>query len=306
MGTNQELTPSRPCGQKPVVSVVILPFNSTPPRPSGEQLDALTRPDFDRMWELVVVDNASTDGTAALAESFRSRLPAMRLLHWATSGSNTSRNAGLRAAKAPLLLLADADDVVAPGWMSVVVAALADHDIVGGHLDIEIRDDDIVRASRDGPTADSLPSVYWHLPYAVPANMTMRRDVFDPIGGFDEDLSVGGDKTDSCCRTQYRGFAIGNAADAAVNSRYKARTRDAMRQAARYGMGNARVCALHIETGHLPSLRSRQKASIVKCYGLELLHFRQLAERAGRRRYFERCAWFVGSLVGLARFGATV
>jgi glycosyltransferase involved in cell wall biosynthesis len=290
--------------ERPDVSVVIPAYNAA--GTLGPQLEALAAQESSKAWELVVVDNASTDSTRMLAESFTAHIPLLRVVTWTTPGSNTARNAGIRTARAPLVLLCDADDIVAPGWIDAMVAALATADIVGGHLDCNLLNDDTVRASRSGPTRDGLPRVFWHLPYAISANLGMHRRVFEQLGGFDETLTVGGDEIDFCWRAQYEGFSIAFAPDAVVHYRFKAGLRDAMRQSYRYGKGNARVRALHIDYGRLPALSFRQKGSLVKGYLLDLLHVEQLVRRASRRRSLEAWAWFAGSLVGLVRYGAII
>jgi glycosyltransferase involved in cell wall biosynthesis len=293
-----------PAAEAPQVSVVIPARNAA--RTLGAQLEALAAQDTSKRWELVVVDNASTDSTRVLAETFARQISPLRVVTWTTPGSNTTRNAGIRAARAPLVLLCDADDIVAPGWIEAMVSGLATADVVGGHLDCDLLNDDIARGSRNGPTRDGLPRVFWHLPYAISANLGLHRRVFEQLGGFDETLTVGGDEIDFCWRAQYEGFSIAFAPDAVVNYRFKADLGDAMRQSYRYGKGNARVRALHIGYGRLPALSPRQKGSLVKGYLLDLIHVERLVGRASRRRYLESWAWFAGSLVGLVRYGAII
>jgi glycosyltransferase involved in cell wall biosynthesis len=76
----------------------------------------------------VVVDDASTDATAAVAERAGARV--VRLER--RSGPALARNAGLAATTAPLVAFTDADCEPAPGWLSALVAALGDADLVTG------------------------------------------------------------------------------------------------------------------------------------------------------------------------------
>jgi teichuronic acid biosynthesis glycosyltransferase TuaG len=72
---------------------------------------AQTRPD----WELILVDDGSTDGSRALAESLAVADPRIRLLGWAGNrGAAAARNAGIRAARGRFIAFLDADDLWRP------------------------------------------------------------------------------------------------------------------------------------------------------------------------------------------------
>src|SRR4029453_12460657 len=75
------------------VSVVVPAYNAA--ATLGDQLDALAAQQFEDDWELVVVDNGSTDGTAELARHHRRRFPAFTLVHGGLArGPSAPRNAG--------------------------------------------------------------------------------------------------------------------------------------------------------------------------------------------------------------------
>src|SRR2546429_2289116 len=82
----------------------------------GEQLRALAQQTYRGEWEVIVVVNASIDGTRAIAERAAAVLP-LRVVDLMTPGTNVARNAGAMAATGEFLLFVDADDVVAPQWL---------------------------------------------------------------------------------------------------------------------------------------------------------------------------------------------
>jgi glycosyltransferase involved in cell wall biosynthesis len=85
--------------------------------------------------EVVVVDDASTDGTAALVAADRSarlvRLPRR-------AGSYAARNHGAAVARAPVLAFTDADCRPAPDWLERGLVALRDADLVAGAVELPL------------------------------------------------------------------------------------------------------------------------------------------------------------------------
>lgn len=81
----------------------------------------------DPALELIVVDDGSTDGTAAAVQAWRAAHPNVRLqLHsQANAGPAAARNHGAQLATGALLLLTDADCIPAPGWVEAFRAAFA-------------------------------------------------------------------------------------------------------------------------------------------------------------------------------------
>jgi len=199
-------------------------------------------------------------------------------------------------------VLCDADDVVDPDWLGAMDRALDDADLVGGYLDCDRLNDHFIRRVRDNPTSEGLVPVYWHLSYAVSANMGMHRAVFDAMGGFDEDFAVGADEIDFCWRAQSAGFRIAFAPDAVVAYRFKTQLRTVARQKYSYGKGCALLRAKHIRLHNLPRQTTKQKLSLVKKNCQSLLPSLALIHRSERWRYAQDAAWFAGSIAGLYRY----
>ena len=82
-------------------------------------------------WELLVIDNGSTDGSVAILESFRSRLP-LRVITESRPGKNRALNAGLEVRRGQLVVLTDDDAVPEKSFL------VAWERVLGEHLDIDL------------------------------------------------------------------------------------------------------------------------------------------------------------------------
>jgi len=117
-----------------MVAVLIATYNRA--RLLGETLDqlALSRTDPSLPWEVVVVDNNSTDTTRDVVLSRQASFPVpLRYLFEEKQGRSVALNTAIGATAAPYLLFTDDDVRVEPGWLLAGVEALqAGADYVGG------------------------------------------------------------------------------------------------------------------------------------------------------------------------------
>ena len=160
-------------------------------------------------FEVVVVDNGSTDGTV---ERLPVEWPAVRLVALPTNvGFAAAVNVGIREARAPIVVLLNNDTEVAPRWLVSLIQPLRDDPSVGSCasriLDFTHRDridsagdrlglvaSQIGHGEPDGPWFDAPRDVL----SACAAAAAYRRDALAAIGGFDawhfaylEDVDVG-------------------------------------------------------------------------------------------------------------------
>ena len=214
------------------VSVIVPAYNAA--ATLAEQLQALAAQRFDGDWELVIVDNGSSDGTADLARRYRQRFKEFTLVDGGSRrGHSAPRSAGAIAARGELLAYCDADDVVAPGWLQAIADAARYYDLIGGWLDVRPLNDDATRGWHQPWPRDRLRS--WLLPYAVSANLAVWADVLRDLGGWSSEYEAGGEDTELSWRAQLAGYRLGFAPDAVVYYRYRSGLWETARQS--YGIG---------------------------------------------------------------------
>ena len=204
----------------------------------GEQLDALAAQRVPFGWEVVVADNGSTDGTAALARSYAGRLRIRVVDASATPGAGAARNVGASVVRAPLVAFCDADDVVADGWLAAMRAALERHAFVAGRFDGTRLNSASVLRSRELPQQHGLQESA-RLPglhAAGAGNMGIRADVFRAVGGFDPRCLYLED-ADLCWRVQLAGVPLTWAPEVVLHVRLRGSLWSTARQGYHYGTG---------------------------------------------------------------------
>jgi O-antigen biosynthesis protein len=218
----------------PLVSVIVCTRNGAwRIRECLENLGKLEYP----AYEVVVVDDGSTDRTAEIAGEYDVRV--IRGIH---RGLSAARNAGLTAARGEIVAYIDDDAYPDPHWLSYLAAGFEDGARVGvGGPNLVPPDDgyvaQLVARAPGGPTHVLLnDQEAEHIPGC---NMAFRRDALREIGGFDEQFWIAGDDVDVCWRLMERGGTLGFAASAVVWHRRRDSVAAYWRQQVNYGRAEA-------------------------------------------------------------------
>lgn len=142
-------------------------------------------------FEIVVVDDGSTDNTASVLAEYGDKI---RVVRQANRGLPAARNAAVAASRGQLLALIDHDDEWIPQKLELAVAAMrADPAAVLLYSDLivvneageEFRRSNIGPDTAHAPTMDEMLARIWPI---TPSTVVMRRDAFDRAGGFCEQL----------------------------------------------------------------------------------------------------------------------
>ncbi|HEY7134881.1 MAG TPA: glycosyltransferase [Acidimicrobiia bacterium] len=210
----------------------------------AEQLDALLAEEWDRPFEVIVVDNGSTDGTRDVVERYHSRDARVRLVDGSDQrGVAHARNVGLCAAHGPSVAFCDADDVVARGWVRAMGDALRGHEYVTGPLEVDRLNPPWLTESRGRAPEHRAGDFAGVFLFAHGCNLGVRRDVVARVGPFDQRYLPGED-VEFAFRLWRVGITPSFVEDAAVHYRYRPSVAAVYRQARAYARVQPRLVAM--------------------------------------------------------------
>lgn len=144
-----------------------------------------------RDWELIIVDDGATDGTAAIAQQYQASDPRIRLVRRTNGGLAAARNTAIQHATGQFLALLDSDDLWAPTFLEAQMEIFRGRgvDVVTGNaFDLGGRRDGLPnRPVPDGRPSPTLATIIADTE-AVFIMSVFRRELVDRIGGFDESM----------------------------------------------------------------------------------------------------------------------
>jgi glycosyltransferase involved in cell wall biosynthesis len=264
----------------------------------GEQLDALAAETWDGEWEIVVVDNCSTDGTAALVREHAARDPRVRLVD-ATErrGPSYTRNVGFEAAAAEMIAACDADDVIAPGWVRAMGDALRVRPCVTGPLEVDRLNPAWLATTRGRPSLTEGPTWFGVFPIVAAGNLGIHRDVWRAAGRFDEAFSAQEDH-EFALRLCLRDVPVAFEPAAVVHYRYRGSTQALWQQGTVYGESRPLLWRRVKDAG----LATPSRIAGWRSWAWLLVHLVDLRTEHGRAAWVWVAANRLGQLRGCIRY----
>jgi glycosyltransferase involved in cell wall biosynthesis len=188
-------------------------------------------------YEIIVVDNGSTDDTAPVVSAY-----GVTLLRCETPGPSPARNAGVRHAQNELVAFTDADCVADPGWLPGLAPAFTDAGVGAAGGAIESFDHP-QRTLVELFCADMRPLRNYRsgegelLPFLMGANAAYRRAPLLAAGGWDEGLGTAED-IELAWRFQLKtGTRIAYCDNAVIYHHHRSTVKALARQYRLYGLG---------------------------------------------------------------------
>ncbi len=188
----------------PRISVVVCTYNGS--RTIRDTLDALKNLDYPD-YEVIVVDDGSTDKSAEIAAAYR-----VRVIRTPNRGLSAARNTGMEAATGSIVAYTDDDAYPDEHWLKYLAWAFLTTSYVGvGGPNIPPAGDgaiaECIAHAPGGPVHVLLSAQEAeHIPGC---NCAFRKEALEAIGGFDPIFRAAGDDVDLCWRLMERGGKIG-------------------------------------------------------------------------------------------------
>jgi glycosyltransferase involved in cell wall biosynthesis len=173
----------------PLVSVIMAAYNSA--EHIGEALDSVLAQDWQPL-EVVVVDDGSTDDTAAIVR----RYPDVVYVHQDNKGPSAARNAAVERSSGEFVANIDSDDLLPPTRVSAQARYLIAHPEVGAVFGRQ--------EWMNAPEWMARDSVYGDVDGIPLSSVMFRREVFFELGGYDTSF-VHGEDMDLLVRMRERG-----------------------------------------------------------------------------------------------------
>jgi glycosyltransferase involved in cell wall biosynthesis len=169
-------------------------------------LAALVAQDYPpERFEILCVDNGSTDDSVALMQRFAPRVQTLRA---ATRGASAARNEGIRHARHPWIAFTDCDCIPEAGWLRALMRFVRGPRcaaLMGGRI-VAYKPTTGVERFSERLFDQQRAICEFKPPYAVSANMITNRDTLAALGVFDESFLRGQD-----VELSYRAFFAGRA-----------------------------------------------------------------------------------------------
>ncbi|MFH0730954.1 MAG: mycofactocin biosynthesis glycosyltransferase MftF [Pseudomonadota bacterium] len=224
----------------PSVSVIIPVYNRS--AEIAECLASLQALDYPQhCLEIIVVDDASRDDTAAVVRRFGVHL----IIQSFNQGQSAARNVGAAAARGDILAFIDSDCIAGPRWLKELVPYFQNSEmaLVGGGVDTFSRENRLDRYEAAN-SALSMGSTFLlgrgrHSSFYVPTcNMLVRKEVYRSADGLDESLRVGED-VDFCWRLMARGNQLAYVPEGKVRHKHRNRFFSTFPRRFEYGTSEA-------------------------------------------------------------------
>jgi cellulose synthase/poly-beta-1,6-N-acetylglucosamine synthase-like glycosyltransferase len=293
---------------QPFVSVIV-PVRDGEPM-IADCLDSILTADYpaDRR-EILVIDNGSSDGTAALI-----RARPVRYLHEPRRGVSNARNRGIAESTGEILAFVDADCLVEPQWLGELVRAFEDPEVGAVAGDLQHAPPTTAAERQAARLLGNWQRFAFNSnpAYPITANAAYRRDVIDRIGPFDPHMTRAQDVELGLRFQQHSDLRLAYAERATARHRNRTTWLGFFRQQLGWAYGAGLVGAKYEAMGGDPVRPPRIREITRTARGLAIVLGARLRGR-GETRWIEdawfdllrQLAWWIGARAGL-RKGARI
>ncbi len=179
----------------PLVSVIIPCFNAA--QFIDQTISSVLSQSYYR-WELIVIDDGSTDNSADLIKKYVGQDDRILYLYQENQGVSVARNKGIKRAKGDIISFLDADDIFLPNNLENKVNYLQSHDdilLVHSWEEVfvtESGDTIEIAKGQNGSVLNSLLELSGKVVHS-PSSVVIRKELINLVGDFDPQLSTSAD-----------------------------------------------------------------------------------------------------------------
>jgi cellulose synthase/poly-beta-1,6-N-acetylglucosamine synthase-like glycosyltransferase len=269
-------------------------------------LDSILATDYPaERREIVVVDNGSSDGTAAVI-----RARPVRYLREGRRGVSNARNRGIAESTGEILAFVDADCLVEPQWLTELVRPFEDPDVGSVAGDLQHAPPTTAAERQAARMLGNWQRFAFtsNPAYPITANAAYRRDVLEEIGPFDPHMTRAQDVELGLRFQERSGRRLVYAERATAHHRHRSTQRGFFRQQLGWAYGAGLVGAKFEAMGGDPVKPPRIRDLAPPLQGLAIVIWAGIRRR-GRREWIEdawfnllrQLAWGIGARIGLRR-----
>jgi len=200
----------------------------------------------DGTWEIVLVDNDSTDDTPAILERWVEKMPVPTRVVTATEHHTPSyaRHAGVDASDSDSLAFVDDDDVLAPGYVAAVGTALRRHPLVGARHEHALLNEPEVAHYRGTFQTEGLGEIFG-VAMVSGGGLGCDRALWRLLGGHRIDAGYGGEDADFALCAAKTGAEATFVPDAVYHVRLRDGWRSNFRQGRRFAVARVELYRAH-------------------------------------------------------------
>ena len=206
-------------------------------------------------FEVILVDNDSTDNSGEIAKKFVANHPSYaRYLFTDQKGPSYARNCGANAARGKVIAFIDSDCIADSRLCADLAGAFGESKVgaIAGRI-AGFGKKSLWDKFHFMFTLKSLPYEQTFSEFTLvrggfpAANLAVRRDVFEEIGGFNESMKIYSEDYDLCARIYEAGFFIKNVTNAIVYHKHRNSLKATWKQSFGFGTGHAILLKKHID-----------------------------------------------------------
>lgn len=203
--------------------------------------DSLVAQDYASPWEVLAVDNGSTDESQNIVRRYEQRLDLKILNAFDRRTVSFARNVGVRHATGMRLIFIDADDAVDAHYVSAMSRALGSWPLVTSRVDSARLNPEWVRDVHGPPWQEDGVGVFFEFLPAAGSNIGIHRELFDRLGGFPEEFNASADLAFSWNAQLHGGVEIRFVPEAVYFYRFRHSYSSLLRQSATWGRDTVRL-----------------------------------------------------------------